>query len=161
MTLHRALDIPSVSIDNTYHTGRTTCGSHQSRLNRVIASDKHSPLWKVTVPRTIPEWNKLSSEIVRDDWLLLRVGYLPTLRQILRTIQPSGFCLIRGGQPSLEAGSPADYTYRSRSSTLGTHGNLARCPSCTLGIWIWIWMIICSPQRLSINADGGWRVAGD
>ena len=65
--LHGALDIPPASIDITYHTGRTTPGSHKWKLNRVSASDKHSPLWKATVPRTIPEWNKLSSETVSAD----------------------------------------------------------------------------------------------
>ena len=62
--------IQPVSIDIAYHTGRTTRGSHQWMLNRVSASDKHSPLWKATVPRTIPEWNKLSFEIVSADSLI-------------------------------------------------------------------------------------------
>ena len=68
--LHGALDIPPASIDITYHTGRTTRGSHQWKLNRVSASDKHSPLWKAAVPRTMPECNKLNSETVSADSLI-------------------------------------------------------------------------------------------
>ena len=60
---------------------------------------------------SISQWQTFStveSDSSEDNTfsLLLRVSYLPTLRQILRTLQPSAFCLIRGGQPSLEAGSP-------------------------------------------------------
>ena len=68
--LHGALDISPASIDITYHTGTTTHGSHQWKLNQVSASDKHSPLWKKTVPRTIPQWNKLSSQTVSADSLI-------------------------------------------------------------------------------------------
>ena len=68
--LHGDLDIPPDSIDITRHTGRTTRGSHQWKLNRISAGDRHSPLWKATVIRTIPEWNSLSSGTVAADSLV-------------------------------------------------------------------------------------------
>ena len=68
--LHGDLDIPPDSIDITRHTGRTTHGSHQWKLNRISAGDRHSPLWKATVIRTIPEWNSLSSGTVAADSLV-------------------------------------------------------------------------------------------
>ncbi len=65
--LHGDLAIPWESVGIHRHTGRTTRGAHHWKLNRAAASDKHSPLWHATIPRTVPQWNRLNSTTVDAD----------------------------------------------------------------------------------------------
>ena len=62
--LHGDLDIKPSAVD-LRPVNRFTRGSHQWKLQRISAGDKHSPLWKSTILRTIPEWNNLSAPIVQ------------------------------------------------------------------------------------------------
>ena len=51
-------------------TGRTIPGSHLWKLSRVPVRDRHTPMWRVTVIRTIPQWITLSSWTVHANSLL-------------------------------------------------------------------------------------------
>ena len=121
--LHSALDIPPGSIDIPQHTDRTTRSSHPWKLNRVSASDRHSPLWKATVIWRIPQWNRLSIGTVGANSLITFKSWLSARPWAeVCTLQPSVYCLIRGGQPT-SAGLLVDYQSRSR----------LECSSCICG----------------------------
>ena len=64
--LHGGLHIPPDDIDLKFST-RPTRTSHSWKLQRITGKDKHSPLWKGTISRTIPEWNNLSTSAVGAD----------------------------------------------------------------------------------------------
>ena len=38
--------------------------AHEWTIKRLYGKDQNSPLWKGTICRTIPEWNRLGREIV-------------------------------------------------------------------------------------------------
>ena len=65
--LNGELNITPESIDINLAPGRSTRHTHKWKLQRQSASDKHSPLWKSPVLRTIPEWNTLSAHTVGAD----------------------------------------------------------------------------------------------
>ena len=67
--LHSELSVPMEDVDIRFYTGRHTRNTHQWSLDRLTGRDKHSPLWQATIPRTIPEWNKLDSEVCATDSL--------------------------------------------------------------------------------------------
>ena len=46
---------------------RETKTSHNKKLQRLSGRDQHSPLWRSTIVRTIPEWNSLPPLIAEAD----------------------------------------------------------------------------------------------
>ena len=65
--LNGELDISPDSIDLKPAASTTTRRSHKWKIERVVGKDRHSPLWKGTIARTIPEWNSLQGTIVSPD----------------------------------------------------------------------------------------------
>ena len=51
------------------HSKSQTRNAHSLILVREAGRDQHSPYWKGTVLRTIPEWNKMSDNIVKTDYI--------------------------------------------------------------------------------------------
>ena len=68
--LNGLLDISPGNINLHLPTdGRTLRNQHRYKIERLIGSDKNSPLWSGTVLRTIPDWNSLPARTVEADSL--------------------------------------------------------------------------------------------
>ena len=68
--LHQDLNIPPDSVDLNISTSRTR-KKHSLVLQREHGRDKHSPYWKGTICRTIPEWNNLDRSVAEAGSFLI------------------------------------------------------------------------------------------
>ena len=120
--LHRALDIPPAGIDISYHMGRTTCGSHQWKLNLylLVTNIHHCEKRQFRGQyQSGTNWDPKLSALTSLLPVLFRVGYLPTLRQIL----PSAFCLTRSSHGSAGLQVASFFFVCFCFSILGQHTN--------------------------------------
>ena len=63
--INKDLNIPLSAVDLSLSSSNTKTqksktlknNEHKYKLERIYSSDKHSPFWKGTVCRTVPDWN--------------------------------------------------------------------------------------------------------
>ena len=76
--LNKDLNLPMDSIDLEIST-TSTRKNHDLTLVRHKGSDKHSPYWKGTVCRTIPQWNQLDSSVAEaGSYLIFKSRLAPS-----------------------------------------------------------------------------------
>ena len=89
--INKDLNIPLSAVDLSLTSANTITrkskrlkaqnNEHKYNLERIYGSDKHSPFWKGTVCRTVPDWNGLDSSVAEAGSYKLFKSRLAPARQ--------------------------------------------------------------------------------